>query len=126
LAVPGSGQSVPGDHSAGCFEGCCAAEAGEPGFGVEPFGVVARGDEQGVGGVDADAVSVDERRRGVFDDGAHDLVEGFALGSELFGSATKAAHRVLECAEVAGGVGHPELVDGLGHPDRGQTGQLSA
>ncbi|GAA4576353.1 hypothetical protein GCM10023176_47570 [Micromonospora coerulea] len=61
-------------------DGCCSAESREGGFGVQPVGVVAGGDEQLPGGVDADAGQRDQVRSHGGDKSAQVAVEVIDLG----------------------------------------------
>ncbi len=55
LSVTAAIESVAGDFARGCLLGTDAAQRGEGCLAAEPVGVVASDDEQGGGGVGADA-----------------------------------------------------------------------
>ena len=65
LAVPAAVEPVPVGLARRRVDRGDAAEVRERGFGCEPVRVVAGGDEQDRGGVDADAVELEQARRAV-------------------------------------------------------------
>lgn len=68
LPVTASVETVPlGASGAGRF-GCGGAELGERRFAGEPFGVVARGDEQARGRVVSDALEFEQPGSGLVDE----------------------------------------------------------
>ena len=84
-----------------------AAEVGEGGFGADAFGVVAGGDEQGGGGVDADAVKLEQARCGGGDELGEEGVELADVLVEVQDPAAEGAQRELGCMQhrVAARVG---------------------
>ena len=69
-----------------------SAEVGEGGFGGDPLGVVAGGDEQHGGGVGADAVQGDQAGRGRLDHDGELVVEAGAVGVDVEHPATEGLH----------------------------------
>jgi len=106
LAVAAPVEAVPFVFAAGGVEGCDAAEVSEGGFVAEPGWVVAGGDEERGGAVDADTEAGDQLGCGVVDELADDGVEFGDLGFEGDGSAGQGAQRQLgERGDVASGAG---------------------
>ena len=85
-----------------------AAEVSEGGFGGDPFGVVAGGDEQERGGVNADAVEVEQARCGRLDEVGELAVKAGAVGVDVQHAATEVSHRQL------GGIHHRVAVRPFG------------
>jgi hypothetical protein len=67
LTVAAAVEPVAAGSARGRLLGVDAAQGGEGGLAAEPVGVIARGDEQGCGGVGADA-AVGQQRGGVAGD----------------------------------------------------------
>ena len=104
------------------------AEVGEGGFGGDPLGVVAGGDEQQGGGVGAHTVQGEEARRGGFDQGGELVIEAGAVGVDVEHPAAEGLHGEL------GGV-HDRVTEGVGaerggglseRPDRHATEPFAA
>ena len=74
-------------------------------FAVEPVGVVAGGDEQGGGGLGADAVAGDERGGGGGHEGTEDGVDACDLGVEGLDAAGELAERELGRSVGGGRIG---------------------
>ena len=81
LAVTTAVEAMTLVLAAARVEGRRATEVGEGGFVAEPFGVVARGDEQRRGGLDAETETAEQFGGGVGDEWAEDGVE---LGDLVF------------------------------------------
>ena len=83
-----------------------AAEVGEGGFGGDPVGVVAGGDEQQGGGVHADAGQAQQARGGGLDELSELIVEAGTVGVDVEHSAPEGVHGQLGGVHdaVAGGV----------------------
>ena len=76
------------------------AEVREGGLGADPLGVVAGGDEQQGGGVDADTMQAEQTRRRRFDEASEFAVEAGAVGVDVEHAVTKGLHGQL------GGIHH--------------------
>ena len=83
--------------------GAGAAEVGEGGFGAQPLGIVAGGDQQLAGGLDPDPGQGDQAGATAADQGLELGVELVELGLELLPAASQAPQ-----AGLGGGVGAAE------------------
>ena len=100
LAVAAAVEPVAGHLAGRGVDRGDAAEVSEGGLGGDPLGVVAGGDEQQGGGVDADTGQVEQARGGRFDEVGELTVKAGAVGVDVEDAATEGLHRQL------GGIQH--------------------
>jgi hypothetical protein len=96
---------MTGHLARGSFEGRDAAEVGEGGFGADPFGVVAGGDQQDGRDFHADAVEGEQTRRGLFDEGTQEPATELDLGVEVLDAPSEFPQRDLGGIDDDVGVG---------------------
>src|SRR4051794_28538513 len=109
LPIAAAVESAPQGLAGGRFDRADSAEGGEGGFGVEPVGVVTRGDEQGGAGVGSYAVAGQQVRGVSGQDGGQPLVQVVDLLGQQGDPLGQQAQRVPGgLAGVGGGVGDLE------------------
>lgn len=104
---------------AGCW--CDAAELGEGGFAVDAVRVVAGGDEELTGDLDADAGQLEELWRGVLDERFDLFVEGLDPVVECLPALREVAQRRLRPGDQ-----HPFRLGGEGEQLAGFGAQAKA
>jgi hypothetical protein len=115
-------------HAGGGGQWGDAAEHGEACFGAQSLVVVAGGDQQLPGDLDADAGAFEQLRRQLADDGLDELIEGGDLVAEFEDAAGEGLQRDAGGAGRVGGAGGVGAPGGTGadelHP--GQVADLVA
>jgi len=98
LAVAAGVESVPCGFAGRRWDGRDAAEMRERGFAGEPVGIVAGGDQQDRGGVDPDAVDVEQRGSGAAHQWFEELIEAAGVSLERNDATTQRGDG--ECGRV--------------------------